>query len=130
MLCRKLSLTQALLVLLYDDSTLSTDHPTYITETTSEANAVGSNDQVTVPNSIAETEKFDSTTDLDTEKTVCFSSDSSVKGKPHACHGGGRHTGGGSGVGTQVMITVHSSPGRIAQITDAFQGIKKKTCPC
>ena len=109
-----------------DDSTLSTHHPTYVTETTSEANAVGSNEQVTVPDSIAETETFDSTTDLDTEKTVCFSSDSSVKGKPCAHHGGGHHTGGGSGVGTQVMITVHSSPGRIARITDAFQGIKKR----
>ena len=30
--------------------------------------AVGSNEQVTVPDSIAETETFDSTTDLDTEK--------------------------------------------------------------
>ena len=51
---------------------------------------------------------------------------SSVKGKPHTHCGGGYHTGGGSGIGTQVMITVHSSPGRIARITDTFQGIKEK----
>ena len=114
----------------------------YVPDTsTSEANnAAESNEEITVPDSLADTEAFNSTTDQDPDKTVChtsnssatedpdktvcYTSNSSAKGKGH--HGGGRRIGGGSGVGTKVMITVHSSPGRIARITDAFKGITEK----
>ena len=76
-----------------------------------------SNEEVMVPDSLADT-------DQDPDQTVCYTSDSSTRGKPRASSGGGHHIGGGSGVGTKVMITVHSSPGRIACIADTFQGIK------
>ena len=119
-------------------------HQTYVPDTsTSEANnAAESNEEITVPDSLADTEAFNSTTDQDPDKTVChtsnssatedpdktvcYTSNSSAKGKGHARLGGGRHIDGGSGVGTKVMITVHSSPGRIARITDAFKGITEK----
>ena len=129
-----------------DDSTLSaaeTHHQTYVPDTsTSEANnAAESNEEITVPDSLADTEAFNSTTDQDPDKTVChtsnfsatedpdktvcYTSNSSAKGKGRR-RGGGRRIGGGSGVGTKVMITVHSSPGHIARITDAFKGITEK----
>ena len=128
-----------------DESTLSaaeTHHQTYIPDTsTSEANnAAESNEEITVPDSIADTEAFNSTTDQDPDKTVCYTSNSSATEDPDktVCytsnssakvkgrHGGGHHIGGGSGVGTKVMITVHLSPGHIARITDAFKGITEK----
>ena len=78
-----------------------------------------------VPDSLVATEVFNSTTDVDTDRTMCYSSDSKGMITAHRGGGGSPHSG---GVGTEVMITVHSSPARIARITDAFKDMKKKHC--
>ena len=113
-----------------DDSTLSaeTQPPMYITETTTSDGSVQKIEDATIPDSVAETETFNSTSVSDQDHTVCYTSDASAKGKlPLAHRGGGSHRiGGNGGVGTQVMITVQSSPDHISRITDAFDSIKKK----
>ena len=111
-----------------DDSTLSaeTQPPMYVAETTTSDGNVQTIEDATIPDSVAETETFNSISVSDQDHTVCYTSD--AKGKlPRACHGGGsRHIGGNGGGGTQVTITVHSLPDHISRITDAFDSIKKK----
>ena len=113
-----------------DDSTLSaeTQPPMYIAETTTSDGNVQKIEDATIPDSVAETETFNSTSVSDQDHTVSYISDAIAKGKlPHAHQGGGsRHIGGNGSGGTQVTITVHSSPDHISRITDAFDSIKKK----
>ena len=113
-----------------DDSTLSaeTQPPMYIAETTTSDGHVQTIEDATIPDSVAETETFNSTSVSDQDRTVCYISDAIAEGKlPHARHGGGSwHIHGNGGGGTQVTITVHSSPDHISRITDAFDSIKKK----
>ena len=113
-----------------DDSTVSarTQPPMYVAETTTSDGNVPKIEDATIPDSVAETETFNSTSVLDQDHTVCYTSDASAKGKlQNACCGGGSQCSGkNGGVGTQVMITVHSSPDHISHITDAFDSIKKK----
>ena len=113
-----------------NDSTLSaeTQPPMYVTETTTSDGNVQKIEDATIPDSVADTKTFNLTSVSDQDHTVCYTSDASAKGKlPHACRGGGSsHIGGNGGVGTEVMITVHSSPDHISCIMDAFDSIKKK----
>ena len=96
------------------DSTLSaeTQPPMYVAETATSDGNVQKIEDVTIPDSVAETETFNSTSVLDQDHTVCYTSDASAKSKlPCAHHGGGsRRIGENGGAGTQVTITVHSSP--------------------
>ena len=113
-----------------DDSTVSagTQPPMYVAETTTSDGNVPKIEDATIPDSVAETETFNSTSVSDQDHTVCYTSDASAKGKLQCAHhgGGSRCSGKNSGVGIQVMITVHSSPDHISRITDAFDSIKKK----
>ena len=84
-----------------NDSTLSaeTQPPMYIAETTTSDGNVQTIEDATIPDSVAETETFNSTSVSDQDHTVCYISDAIAKGKlPCARHGGGSwHIGGNGG---------------------------------